>query len=206
MLQRATLLTSIAYPLVIHLAVISNGLVVALFALLVLSALHSINQIQRSGIALEALMPVTVFGLTLACLVTDSHFAIFLPPVLISLGLFTLFASSLRPGREALITRFARTVMGESDAEVLVYTRHVTQVWSGFFLVMATESVLLALFAPLATWSLFTNALNYLFVALMFGAEFLYRCIRFRHKHSPTSFLRQLRSANWREFFTPQVP
>lgn len=205
MLQRATLLMSIAYPLAIHLAVISDWYQGGLYALLALSALHAIGQMQRSVLAVETLLPVTVFVLTVACLLSNNHFVIFLPPVLISLALFTIFASSLRTGHEALITRFARTVMGETDPQVLIYTRHVTQVWTLFFIAMALESALLALFAPLPTWSLFTNVLNYLFIALMFGAELLFRCIRFRNRQSPGDFIHQMRSANWREFFTTPV-
>lgn len=45
---------------------------------------------------------------------------------------------------------------------------------------MTIESLILALFSSLAVWSLFTNILNYLFIAALFVIEYGYRRLRFR--------------------------
>jgi uncharacterized membrane protein len=47
------------------------------------------------------------------------------------------------------------------------------------------ESVVLAIFAPIEIWSLFTNLLNYLMIVGLFLLELVYRIIRFRRLPSP---------------------
>ena len=153
------------------------------------------NSKQKSAI----IIPGIVLLLCAYSLVQNSAIALFLPPVLISATLLWLFARTLRSGREALITRFARTVFKEQDPQVLRYTRRVTQLWSLFFIAMLMETILLALFAPLEIWSLFANILNYLFIALLFLLEFGYRRLHFPQKSSPKELIQQFRSANWSE-------
>ena len=47
--------------------------------------------------------------------------------------------------------------------------------WTLFFILLAFESLLLALFAPLEIWSLFANLLNYLLAGLLFTGEYFFR-------------------------------
>ena len=107
-----------------------------------------------------------------------SH-ALFLPPPAISLFFCLLFGKTLLPGNEALVTRIARFESGELSPELIAYTRRVTWVWTGFLLMVTLESVLLALYASVETWSLFANMLNYVFIGAVFVAEHLYRINRF---------------------------
>ena len=48
-------------------------------------------------------------------------------------SLLAWFASSLRPGREALVTSLARQVRGSLEPDVAAYTRNVTRAWCVFF-------------------------------------------------------------------------
>lgn len=90
-----------------------------------------------------------------------------------------LFGRTLVSGREALITGVARRIHGSLEPEIESYTRHVTVAWCLFFLAQLAGSALLLTYAPLATWSLFVNVLNVPLLALMFGAECLYRISRY---------------------------
>jgi uncharacterized membrane protein len=91
------------------------------------------------------------------------------------LALAAWFGGSLRPGREALVTRFARRTEGSLSPEGLAYTRSVTLAWSLFCATMAGTSTLLYFLAPVEAWSLFANLLSLPLVGAMFVAEFTVR-------------------------------
>ena len=93
--------------------------------------------------------------------------------------LLWLFARTLRPGRQALITRLATHGHGEQPAEIARYTRRVTWAWCVFFAAMALTSVSLFLFEPLPVWSVFNNLLNLPLVAAMYLCEYAWRLWRY---------------------------
>jgi uncharacterized membrane protein len=103
-----------------------------------------------------------------------------IPHAAIYLSLLWLFARTLRPGREPLITRLARRVHGTLPPEHDAYTRRVTGAWCVFFATQIVMSALLFGFASLSHWSLFINVLNFPLLALMFVGEYGYRLIRHR--------------------------
>lgn len=124
---------------------------------------------------------------------------LFLPPVLINLLLCFLFARTLSAGSMPLISVFARVVHGhELDEISRHYTRAVTQLWVGLFIFLALESLLLALFAPLYIWSLFTNFINYILVLLVFVVEYQVRVRHLSHLKHPgfIGFMRLLGTIN----------
>ena len=101
-------------------------------------------------------------------------------------GLLALFGATLLPGRTPLVTRLAERLDPGFHPGMAGYTRAVTWAWCLFFAGQLLTSLLLLLFAPAAAWSLFVNVLDVVFVALMFGAEYGVRRLRFRgHRHVP---------------------
>jgi len=115
-------------------------------------------------------------------------------PVLAYCVLFILFASTLRPGRSPLISRFAQMEQGELTAELLTYTRRLTLVWSIFFVSMAGLALGLAAWAPVRIWFLHTFVISYLMIALLFFGEYAYRRWRYPHyRHAnPWQLLRNI--------------
>jgi uncharacterized membrane protein len=110
------------------------------------------------------------------------------PPVVIYLALAAWFGRTLLPGREPLISRFASLERGELEPVLARYTRRLTAVWTAFFVAMALLSAALALAADGETWSIFTNGVNYLLMAVLFLGEYVYRRLRyseFRHASLP---------------------
>lgn len=103
-----------------------------------------------------------------------------LPSILIYGTLLWMFARTLAPGREALVTSLARHVHGTLPDEITAYTRQVTWAWCVFFGSMALTSLLLFVFASLPAWSLFVNVLSLPLIAAMFVAEYVYRVLRYR--------------------------
>jgi uncharacterized membrane protein len=104
----------------------------------------------------------------------------FLPPILIYVFLCWVFARTLAPGREPLVTRIARLVRdGELPQPLVAHTRRVTWLWAVALVLMAAISAALARFAEPATWSFFTNILSYALLGLLFVLEYLYRLVRY---------------------------
>ena len=110
---------------------------------------------------------------------TQIHYLLYLPPILILFSLFILFSQSLSAGQTPLISRYAKLLGGKLEERHLRYNRSLTIVWAGFFLLMATSSILLALFSSMDVWSLFTHVISYLLIAAFFIIEFIYRKHRF---------------------------
>jgi len=130
-----------------------------------------------------------------------NEIALFLPPVYLNLLLFSLFFYSLQAGKEALISKFARVVFFETDPDILLYTRRVTKAWAVFFFGMAVEGLVLPFTTTLQTWSLFMNILNYLFIAIFFIIEFIYRRLNFTQKLSLIESLQLIKSADYKQLF-----
>ncbi len=93
----------------------------------------------------------------------------------IHLFLAVLFGSTLRAGRQPLITTLAERVHRVFTPDTVAYTRKVTLAWTLYFIAMAALSLLLYAFAPFDVWALFANQLTPLAVVAMFGAEYVLR-------------------------------
>jgi uncharacterized membrane protein len=112
---------------------------------------------------------------------------VYLPPVAINLAFGAWFASTLRPGREPCIARFARLAHGGTlPTDVASYARGLTWVWTALFFGLAVVGLVLAIFAPLVVWSTFTNLVSYALVAALFVGEHVWRRVRFAQQgHVP---------------------
>lgn len=97
-------------------------------------------------------------------------------------GLLAWFAASLRPGREPVVTGFARRMRRTMPDQVARYTRRVTAAWCVFFAAELAMSAGLLAAAPQWVWSGFIGMANLpLIVAMMLG-EFAVRFVLFRHE------------------------
>ena len=83
-------------------------------------------------------------------------------------------------GKTPLVSRIALLHHGELPPRILRYTRRVTQLWTVFFTLLFLETLFLAFFGPLLTWSIYTNILNYLFAAGLMVGEYFFRIYRFK--------------------------
>jgi uncharacterized membrane protein len=99
-------------------------------------------------------------------------------PVLINGVLLATFASSL--SSTPMVERFARMQDPELGPAQVSYCRGVTRVWCGFFVFNMLISGLLALFAPLEAWALYTGLIAYVLMGLLGASEYVVRKSRFR--------------------------
>jgi uncharacterized membrane protein len=131
---------------------------------------------QRLVAGLAALILAGLFlqawrdgGLAPATLYLAQHVAI-------HAALAVLFALTLRPGQEPLVTALARRVHGGVLTPAMAaYSRKVTVAWSLYFVLMAAVSIGLFLGAPFTAWAVFANLLTPLALVLMFVGEFVLR-------------------------------
>lgn len=102
-------------------------------------------------------------------------------PVLVNAALLAAFAFSLA-SPPSMIERLARLREAHLSPAAIGYTRRVTMVWCGFFVVNGAIALGTALWATPVVWSLYTGVIAYLLMGLLFGIEFLFR-MRFKRLH-----------------------
>lgn len=95
-------------------------------------------------------------------------------PVLVSVTLLCVFSISL-VYPPTVIERLARLQEPELPPAGVAYTRRVTQVWCGFFIVNGSIALLTALWASDAAWALYNGMISYLMMGVLFAGEWLVR-------------------------------
>jgi uncharacterized membrane protein/3-hydroxymyristoyl/3-hydroxydecanoyl-(acyl carrier protein) dehydratase len=106
-------------------------------------------------------------------------------PTLVSAVLFVGFAYSLRYG-PPMIERLARMMEPDLPPAAVPYTRKVTWVWMAFFAINGSIAAVLAAWAPVGWWTLYTGVIAYVATGALFAGEWLVR-LRLRHRirHAP---------------------
>ena len=92
----------------------------------------------------------------------------------VNLFLGAWFASTLRPGAQALISQLAARVRPLTTGKAH-YTRKLTFAWVIFFVAIVAVSVGLYALAPFEAWALFANVGTPVAVVAMFAGEYLLR-------------------------------
>lgn len=174
------------YPLIVHLLIELDATWLAVLGLAVTSTVYFLlilNVRRDTGSHWAWVGLYLVLGaLGAVNLVTRTHYALFVPPFAINLAIAAYFASSLRAGATPLVEQMMRfEYNGQSPPPpVARYARRLTAIWVGYFVAVALVSAVLAVTAPLDTWSLFANVLNYVFAILLVLFQYLYRFWRYR--------------------------
>lgn len=176
-----TILLTVSYPIALHLCILQGELRAAIWLLLVISSVHALLGLITNGpVGFKQMVMPILAVLAAVGLYLDDAAALYIPPILINSMLLVVFGRTLLPGETPLISQFARRVEMTPDKAELRYTAGVTWIWTLFFFAMLIEAILLALYAPIEIWSLFTNLINYFMMAGLFLLELLVRIIRFR--------------------------
>lgn len=164
----------VLYPLLVYVGLQQLGprilatilLAAALFRLVIAKATG--QALGNSNWLLFAAAAAT--GVTLA---TGSVLGLKFYPVLVSAVMLAVFGYSLwRP--PSMIERFARLQQADLPEQAIPYTRKVTWVWCGFFVIngaIATATV----FASDQIWALYNGLLSYILIGLLVGGEYLLR-------------------------------
>jgi uncharacterized membrane protein len=170
LLAAVLLAVSLAYPAVVYLAL---GHVSPRWIALLLVALALARAwVTRESFWLGAAALATV--LAGASLLGERWGPLKLYPALVNLVMFGLFAMSLWRG-PTVVERLARLRETNFPPAAIAYTRRVTQVWCGFFVVNGLIAVATALWASAAVWALYNGLLAYAAMGVLMGAEWLVR-------------------------------
>ncbi|MEB3753604.1 septation protein IspZ [Acinetobacter sp. MD2(2019)] len=95
-------------------------------------------------------------------------------PVAMSLGSLSIFLLTLwRP--PSMIERFARVFEPNLPESGVQWTRKVTMVWCGFFLINALIALYTVFFAPMKIWVLYNGFISYLLMGGLLVGEFILR-------------------------------
>jgi len=163
-------LVSLAYPLLVYLAMgrfEPRWMALLLFALALLRALSTRQPLwwcAAGGAGLLALLAT----------VLNDALPLKLYPALVNAVMLAMFGASLRFG-PPLVERLARLQEPDLPPFAVVYTRRVTQVWCGFFILNGTLALLTALYASDQVWALYNGMLAYLMMGALFAGEWLVR-------------------------------
>ncbi|EKE83414.1 hypothetical protein [Idiomarina xiamenensis] len=181
LLQLLLTLTMLLYPLLVWSLAERQGyqlLAVLLLLLLGLQIFLLRHHWQRLLLPASAALFVIAF-----MWVGHSDSGVRFYPVWVNAGLLLVFfASWCFP--PAIITRLAVAMEGELPAAAIAYTRNVTLVWCGFFLLNGSIAAYTAAFASVETWALYNGLLSYVLMGLLFAIEFGVRhVVKRRHHH-----------------------
>ncbi|WP_312788169.1 acyl carrier protein [Stenotrophomonas indicatrix] len=170
---------SLAYPVLVYAAMgrfEPRWLALLLFALALLRALSTRQPLWWAAAAGAGLLA----GLAT---VLNQALPLKLYPALVNVVMLTVFATSLRFG-PPLVERLARLQEPDLPPFAVIYTRRVTQVWCGFFVLNGGLALLTALYASDRVWMLYNGLLAYVMMGLLFGGEWLVRRrVKAAHAH-----------------------
>lgn len=125
---------------------------------------------------LPSLYPAMVLAIVcaLASAALNQTGALKLIPVAINLACLIGFASTLRHP-PSMIERFARLQEPHLSDIAIRYTRHVTIVWCGFFILNGSIALYTALYTEMKTWALYNGLIAYGLMGALFAGEYLVR-------------------------------
>ena len=95
-------------------------------------------------------------------------------PVWVNGLLLLLFGLSLTQ-KQSLIERLARLQHPGLPPEGVAYTRRVTQIWCGFFILNGATAAILAGLQYYDWWAAYTGIVSYVLMGLLFAGEWVYR-------------------------------
>jgi uncharacterized membrane protein len=177
---------TIAYPLAVYFGLSRFSVrAVSLLLLCLAVPMIALRLAGKRREHLQGILPVPLILLSLIALsaiLEDRRFMLALP-VLISGAMLATFGNSLRSGMMPMVERFARMQDPELPPTHAVHCRQVTWVWCGFFVVNGAIAAGLAVYGPLAWWTLYSGLIAYVLMGLLFLTEYIVRRFRFRHEH-----------------------
>ena len=178
-------IVAVAYPLLVYAGLLlfePRILAVVGGVLLLAHGASGWRRWQRRDVV-RAAVPFALVAAVLAVTAVFNEGRTFLfVPVLVNGAMLIAFARTLRGG-PSMIETLARLRHPEPPASRGPYLRTITWLWCGFFAANMTISLVLALRATVAAWTLYNGLLAYVVMGLLLGGERVYRYWRFRGYH-----------------------
>lgn len=171
------------YPLAVYWGLTHAGQTPLLLGLLLIFSLRLLPGLLKGRVRLGPLpewlwlgrlLASIGLGLTLLSALFSARHWLLYYPLAVSLALLCLFGWSLtRP--MSLVERLARLQDPALPPAAIGYTRRVTQVWCGFFVINCALAAFTIWHGDLALWSLYNGLISYALMGGLMGAEYLVR-------------------------------
>jgi len=154
----------------------------ALVAAVMLRQRRKVGQLMATFSPLDRFMLLASLALAGGVMAANDEVLLRLYPALVNLAFLTMFAISLaRP--PSMVERFARLTEPELTAAGVRYTRTVTQIWCGFFVVNGSVAAWTAIWGSREAWALYNGLIAYVLMGILFGGELWCRR-RWRARHA----------------------
>ena len=161
-----------AYPLIVY---VSLGHVEPRYLALLLLVLGGLRWLAGGAQVVQARwVALAALALAASTALLNASLPLKLYPVLVSAVLLVVFGLSLVRGPN-IAERLARLQDPVLDDRALAYTRRVTQVWCGFFVLNGGLALATALWATEEVWALYNGLIAYVLIGLLMGGEWLLR-------------------------------
>lgn len=177
----------IAYPLAVFYGLTHFGaraVSVMVLALLVPGLAWRFRKADRATFWSVVRLPIAILLLVIGGIATGDQRFVLALPVLINAVLLIEFGATLRAGSMPMVERLARMQETSLDEAQQRHCRHWTGAWCAFFLLNGGTAAVLAIFAPLWWWTVYTGGIAYALMGLMFAVEYVQRRARF-HRRRP---------------------
>jgi len=188
LLNRAIAILALGYPFLVYFGLRhfgARGLALALIVLATARLAVVGRKLPASPlltILLLSSMAVALTGLLVLVSGAPDHLRFY--PVVVNFAMLLLIeVTLLRP--PTMVERLARLREPHLPPGAVGYTRKVTEVWCGFFLLNGSIALYTARFADVEVWTLYNGLIAYLLMALLFAGETLVRR-RVRHRRQAT--------------------
>lgn len=165
---------SILYPLFAASAVRTFGpapVIVGLCIVLLLRSLGGVLRNVPAGLTLGLLPVAAAIGLIA---LYDRDLSVRLYPALMNAAMLVAFAQTLVSG-PSMIERFARLREPNLNDAGVRYTRKVTWVWLGFFIINGTIAAYTAFYTDWHVWTLYNGVISYIAIGVLLSGEYFVR-------------------------------
>lgn len=168
----------VAYPLIVYFGLNNFDVRIVALVLIGMAVLRLVLVKKIDGLA-SAMPQTNLVIIALLCvgvLTLASNLPVLLQyyPVIMNILMFVLFFTSLfRP--PTVIERIARIGTPDLPATGIAYTRKVTIVWCGFFVLNGGMALYTVLGTSLGFWAVYNSLVSYSLMGLLLAGEYLVR-------------------------------
>lgn len=183
LLAVALALLLVLYPLLVYVGLEAFGPRSLAIALLAIAAVKlALTKLARQPLGNGAWLLLAAAIASGFTLTTGSVIGLKFYPVVVNLILLGVFGVSLwKP--PSMIERFARLQTPNLTVYAIAYTRKVTWVWCGFFIINGIIAAA-TLFCSDKVWALYNGLLSYIVIGVLLAGEYLVRLrVQAQHPH-----------------------
>jgi len=162
---------SICYPFIVYWGMLNYDVNLLLMLLLFFMG---IRLIVGGGLEERKIIIGTMLCIGVITLFGDGKLGLKFYPVLVNLGFFIVFITSLF-SQTSIIERIARINEPSLTPDAIAYTRKVTWAWSLFFLLNGGVAAVTALWASEKVWLLYNGFIAYMLICSLFVGEWIVR-------------------------------